>query len=119
MVDIPNSSPLVAQMDIFPFEIKRIIYNHSDLPAIKQLRIVSQSWAAAGIASLILPRFTIKSFDDILRLRAISGNPWIAQQAAKTVDTLVLHINGWDPTYFRHIVCNRHESRNHYQVSEF
>jgi len=108
----------VTQIEVFPFEIKRIIYDHSDLPAIKNLRLVSQSWATSGLASLFLPRFSIKSFDDIVRLKAIGGTPQVCQQAARTVNTLVLRTRGWDPKYFRHVVSNRHESRNHYEVGE-
>ena len=106
----------MAQQDVFPFEIKKIIFESSDLHNIKQLRLVSQSWAAAGVASLLLPRFTVNSFDDIIRLKAIGANPQISQQAARTVHTLVLQVRGWDLKSFKHVVCNRHESRNQYEV---
>jgi len=108
----------VAQTDTLPYEIKRIVYKHSDLLAIKQLRLVSRSWAAAGIASLLLPRFSISSFSDILRLKAIGCNPRVSQQAAITVNTLVLQTIGWDAKHFRHIVSNRHESLNVYEVGK-
>lgn len=108
----------MAQVDVLPFEIKRLIYNHSDLPDIKQLRLASQSWAAAGIWSLLLPRFSINSFDDILRLKAIGASSPMAGHAARTVDTLVLPVRGWSPKYFRAVVSNRREGRNHYDVGE-
>ena len=109
----------MAQKDVLPFEIKRIIYDYSDLPNIKQLRLVSRAWAVAGVGSLLLPRFSVRSFDDILRLQAIGANPQISQHAVKTVNTLVLQTRGWDLKYFNYILCNRHESRNRYEVGEF
>ena len=103
-----------------PFEVKRLIYDHIDLPTIKSLRLVSQSWAAVGIELLFLPTFTIKSSAiDISRLLKIGSRPQVAQQAAKTIRTLSFWSNDWDIICLRSIFCSRHVHLSKYEIVDF
>lgn len=106
-------------MDIFPYEIKSLIYSHTNLTTIKSLRQVSKSWSAAGLDCLLLPTFCIKSSLDIQRLLSMGTSPVVSTHASKTVKSLIFQSHGWDPRYFRNIVCNRHELRQDYQALDF
>jgi hypothetical protein len=107
-------------MDIlFPYEIKRLICSYTNLATLKTLRQVSKSWSAAGLDLLLLPTFSVKSSLDIQRLLSISTSPAVSAHASKTVKCLVFQSHGWDPRYFRNIVCNRHELRQDYQAQDF
>ena len=106
-------------LDRFPFEIKRLIYENTDLVTLKKLRQTSKSWASAGLHLLFLPTFTIKSCTDIHRLTSTSTSPSVSKHAAKTIKCLTFQSHGWDPRYFRNIVCNRHELRQGYEPLDF
>jgi hypothetical protein len=110
---------MALDIDNVPYEIKRLIYDHADLQTLKAFRQVSKSWASAGLNSLLLPDFNIKSSCDVDRLLSISTSPGIAREAAKTVKCLIFQSRGWDPRYFRNIVCNRHELRQRYEAIDF
>ncbi|PVH87048.1 hypothetical protein DL98DRAFT_289880 [Cadophora sp. DSE1049] len=117
-----NNTPKLSPMAeiTLPFEVKRLIYDHVDLPTIKSLRLVSQSWAAVGIELLFLPTFTIKSSAiDISRLLNIGSRPQVAQQAAKTIRTLSFWSNDWDIICLRSILCSRHVHLSNYKVVDF
>jgi hypothetical protein len=76
--------------DVLPFEVKRLIYDYVDLKSFKSLRLVSTSWAAAGLEVLLLPTFFVRSSSiDVARLKAIGANPKISNQAAHIVKKLV------------------------------
>jgi hypothetical protein len=96
--------------DLFPYEIKRFIYDKSSLPEILNLRLASKSWASAGIPSLFLPTFNLRSSQDIDRLREIGSNHATAEQAARIIRALVIPSHGWDPRSFRNIVCSKFDS---------
>lgn len=106
-------------LDSVPYEIKRLIYDYADLQTIKDLRQVSKSWASVGLNYLLLPGFNIKSSNDVDRLSSISTSDRVAQYAAKTVKCLIFQSRGWDPRYFRSIVCSRHELRQGYETIDF
>jgi hypothetical protein len=105
--------------DLFPHEIKILIYQHVDLESLKTLRYASPSWASAGLQYLLLPTFNVRSTRDIHRLLAIGLSPNVSHQAAKTITRLSFQSQGWDPRYFRNIVCNRHELRQRYEPLDF
>jgi hypothetical protein len=105
--------------DRFPYEIRRLIYEHATLETLKALRQISKSWASTGLELLLLPEFKIKSSLDIQRLLVTSTSPDVSQHAAKTVKCLSLETDGWDPRYFRNIVCNRYELRQDYEALGF
>ncbi|KAH7418446.1 hypothetical protein BKA64DRAFT_199352 [Cadophora sp. MPI-SDFR-AT-0126] len=103
-----------------PFEVKRLICDYVDLPTIKSLRLVSQSWAAVGSELLFLSTFTIKSSaTDISRLLDIGSRPQVAQQAAKTIRTLSFWSSDWDIICLRSILCSRHVHLSNYEVVDF
>ncbi|KAK0124538.1 hypothetical protein ONS95_009486 [Cadophora gregata] len=105
---------------VLPFEVKRLICDHVDLPTIKSLRLVSHSWAAVGMELLFLPTFTIKSSAiDISCLIRIGSCPGVARQAAKTIRTLSIWSNDWDVICLRSIVCSRHVHLSNYEVLDF
>jgi len=114
----PNQLTYVVAQEP-PFEVKRLIIDYSDLSSIKTLRQVSKGWAAAGLEVLLLPTFTVKSFLDIHRLISIGTSPHFSQQAARTVKTLAIQSNGWDPEYFRMLFTSRHELRSNYEEIHF
>ncbi|KAH9222676.1 hypothetical protein DL95DRAFT_380393 [Leptodontidium sp. 2 PMI_412] len=103
-----------------PFEVKRLICDHVDLPTLKSLRLVSQDWAAVGIELLLLPTFVVKSSAiDISRLMSIGSHPAVARQAARTVRAINFWSNDWDAVYLRSIVCCRHVHLRNYEVVDF
>jgi hypothetical protein len=107
-------------VDIFPYELKRLIYDASDLSTLKALRCVSKAWASVGADLLLLPTFSLRSYaHDLSRLLSISRSAVVGPRAAHTVSTLIFQSNGWDPRYFRNIVCNRHELRREYETLDF
>jgi hypothetical protein len=106
--------------DTIPYEIKRFVYDYVDLQTIKSLRQVSKAWASVGLELLLLPSFFIKSHSvDVRRLIDIGSRPVVSRQAAKTIKKVIFQNSGWDPLYFRRIVCNRHEHRQHYDATDF
>lgn len=102
-----------------PHEIKLHICEYTGLKELKLLRQVSKSWASAGAQSLLSPTFNISSSKDIHRLIAIGRNPDLSRHAANTIRCLAFQTQGWNPRYFRNIVCNRHELRQNYEIRDF
>ena len=103
-----------------PYELKRLIYDFVDLETIKSLRQVSKAWASVGTELLLLPSFFVKSHSvDTHRLLDIGSSPAVSYQAAKTIKKVIFQNSGWNPKYFRRIVCSRHEHRRHYAAIDF
>ena len=110
---------MTLDIDNVPYEIKRLIYDRIDFQSLKSLRQVSKAWASAGLSLLLLPEFRINSSRDIDRLSSISTSPDVSREAARTVRSLIFQSRGWDPRYFRNIVCSRHELRQGYEAIDF
>jgi hypothetical protein len=111
---------LAMAQDTIPYELKRLIYDYVDLETIRSLRQVSKAWASVGLELLLLPSFFVKSHSvDVKRLRDIGTGPVVSNQAAKTINKVIFQNSGWIPSYFRRIVCSRHEHRRHYEQEDF
>lgn len=85
-------------------EIQRLIYDElkDDLKAIKALREVSKSWALGGVPALVLEKFTMLHYRrDIQRLRSISENPLLADEAKWKVKQLKFRDIQFDPELFQ------------------
>ncbi|KAH7360778.1 hypothetical protein BKA65DRAFT_192364 [Rhexocercosporidium sp. MPI-PUGE-AT-0058] len=109
----------MAELNL-PFEVKRLIYDHVDLPTLKSLRLVSQDWAVVGIDLLLLPTFIVKSSAfDIPRLISLGNHPALARQAASTIRTINFWSNDWDVVYLRSIFCSRHVHLRNYEAVAF
>ena len=82
--------PAFLAEDVLPFEVKRLIYDYVDLRTFRSLRLVSTSWAAAGLEVLLLPTFFVGSSSlDGARLKAIGASTTVSSQAAHIVRKLV------------------------------
>jgi hypothetical protein len=115
----PQSRNSNITLDLLPQELKLLIYNHVDLQTLKTLRQASPSWAQAGLPFLLLPTFNIRSSFDTHRLLSISRSPNLSHLASRIIKHLTFQAHGWDPRYFRNIVCNRHELRQRYEPLDF
>jgi hypothetical protein len=106
--------------DVFPNEIKRMVYDLVDFETLKSLRQASKSWSSVGAALLLLPTFSVLSYSrDIHRLLAIAASPSVSPHAANIVQKLLFQSNGWDPRILRNILCNRHELLDNYETLDF
>ncbi|CAG8959149.1 hypothetical protein HYFRA_00013012 [Hymenoscyphus fraxineus] len=84
--------------DNLPYEIKRMIFDHLNLPIIKVLRLVSKSWSTVGIEFLFTASYHVRSFTkDILRLIEISQSPNVSHQFAKSTKEITFQITDWLP----------------------
>jgi hypothetical protein len=68
---------------------------------------------------LLLPSFFIRTRSvDLRRLFAIGASPSVSGQVAK-IKKVIFQNTAWDPTYFRRIVCSRHEQVGEYLEKDF
>lgn len=102
-----------------PHEIKLHVCEYTNLQELKILRQTSRSWASAGAQFLLLSTFNIRSSKDIQRLLAIGCNTDLSRHATNVIRCLAFQSQGWNPRYFRNIVCNRHELRRNYETRDF
>lgn len=106
--------------DVLPYEVKRLIFDHVDLLSLKQLRLVSKSWATVGAEALLIPTFSVKSYSvDFDRLSKIGQSPAILRHAAATINTIVFQSLDWDPVILRKIFTSRHEARVLWETVDF
>jgi hypothetical protein len=72
-----------------PHEVRRLVFDHLDLEALKTLRQVSTSWATVGTELLLLPSFVVKSYSiDVPRLISIGGSQNVSRLAARIIKTI-------------------------------
>ena len=115
-----SDKPAVSTQALLPFEVKILIYNYVDLKTFKALRLVSPSWAAAGLEVLLLPTFFMAfSSIDAARLQAFCTSSKVSSHAGHVVKNMVFQTNDWDPKYLRSILLSRHEHRRHYEPVDF
>ena len=78
--------PAVAEIDQLPNELKTQIFGYlePDLESIRNIRLVSRSWAFLGSLYLLDPTFNMLSNrDDMTRLVEIAQHPYFSQRIKK------------------------------------
>jgi hypothetical protein len=87
--------------DIFPYEIKRLIYDYVDLQTLKCLGWVSKAWASVGLELLLLPSFFVKSYSiDLHRLIDIGKSPTVSRQATNVLKKTIFQSKRLGPQIF-------------------